>query len=129
MLLQGDKYKGSMAKYLDRFSIDARRIPPARILYLEGLFLSFLHATDRLPENTFHSEVGKFNISVFESVFAAVCVSPLNREGLVERSIDPEGIAKLRSDEQFQKASQRQTTNTANVKARLARAKKILGTY
>jgi len=127
MLLKGDKYKGSMAKFLDRFSIDVKAFSSDRISYLENLFLSFVRSTDRLPQNAFQSEVGKFNISVFESVFAAICTEPLKSEGLVGEAIDPDGVAKLRADERFRLASQRQTTNTANVKARLTRAKKILG--
>ncbi len=129
MLLKGDQYKGAMARFLDRFSIDAKRLPSDQIRYLERLFLSFVRATIHLPGNAFHSEIGKFNISVFESVYAAVCAAPLQRQGLVEKLIDPDGIAKLRADKKFQKASQRQTTNTLNVRTRLTRAKKILGTY
>jgi len=129
MLLRGDEYKGSMAKFLDQFSIDAKHFPPDSIMYFEKLFLSFVKTTDHLVPNTFHSEVGKFNISVFESVFSAVCAAPLKRKGLVNKSIEPENITKLKADKQFQKASQRQTTNKANVKARLYRAMTILGTY
>ncbi len=126
MLLSGNEYKGSMAKFLDDFSINAKHLSPERIEYFEKLFYSFIQAASHLGRNTFHSDVGKFNISVFESVFSATCEPALENSSLSIEPIDPKKIIALKSDEQFQKASQRQTTNKANVKTRLQRAMIIL---
>jgi hypothetical protein len=125
MLLEGAEYKSSMSRFLDAFSKSAKKLPMDRISYLEELFLSFIRAANNLPANAFRSEVGKFNISVFESVFAAVCNQHLANGGLIDKEILESKIAELKNDQDFQLASQKQTTNKSNVEMRLARAKTI----
>lgn len=127
MLLQGMEYKSSMTKFLDAFSNVAKQFVPTRTEYLKELMLSFLRAAKGLPAGAFHSDVGKFNISVFEAVFAAVAGDNVRSDALVEAPVDGDKLLRLKADPEFLSASQKQTTNKGNVLKRLGRARSIFG--
>ena len=111
MLVSGEEYRSPMARFLDTFSKQMKTLPISKIEYMEELFQSFVEATNRLPVNAFLSDSGKFNISVFEAVFAAVCYRPYSTNSMVTNDIDPAALTGLRSDTAFLGASQKQTTN------------------
>lgn len=123
----GDRYSSSMARFLDRFSKEAKSYSEEQISYLRNLFLSFVESTQNLRPEAFQGESGKFNIPLFEAVFAAVCRQPLQTKSLVEHSINPMLLNELRRDPEFLGASQKATTNKGNVDTRLRRANDILG--
>jgi uncharacterized protein with ParB-like and HNH nuclease domain len=127
MLIDAKDYAPSMIKFLNQFSRKSRSHTEDQNGYIEKLFLSFLDACENLPEDAFLNKKNrKFNIALYESVFAAVCKQPFKQRKLVAGKIDPEKVSKLESDPEFLEASQKATTQTANVKTRLRRGREIL---
>lgn len=126
MLINGSTYKPSMTKFLNKFSLDARSLPEANITYLEKLFLKFSEKAFSEESKMFHSRTGKFNISVFESIFVAACASAFELKTLDITDIDLEKVALLKEDEGFVDATQSNTASEKNVTYRLKRAKEML---
>jgi uncharacterized protein with ParB-like and HNH nuclease domain len=126
MLLEGDAYASSMARFLNRFSKNAKGYSAERVSGLERLVLSFLEASRPLPDNAFNGKSGKFSVTIFESVFAGICEVPLSNGGDVAASLETGVIATIRSDETFQSFAQARSSNKANVVGRLRRAREIL---
>lgn len=127
LLVNGDNYTSSMARFLDSFSKEAKAYSDEKNDYLRRLFESFLMSTQSLPKNAFHGESGKFNVPFFEAVFSAACQQPNIADELVSGPIDPLQLQQLRDDPEFLNASQKATANKGNVDTRLRRAKVILG--
>jgi hypothetical protein len=125
MLLEGENYNPSMTKFLNQFSKAAKGFSEEKSAYLASLFESFVAQCKGLPKQALFSKSGKFSLPVFESVFVATCAQPLANGELLANPVRPELVAKLKADEAFVAASQAQTTNRANVSARLQRAKAI----
>lgn len=126
MLIKGESYTPSMARFLNSFSEHARSFTPERISYLEALFDSFLRSCSDLSNNSFASAGGRFSITVFESLFVAVCHEPYADWQLVAGHIDPDSVAQLKHDKAFQEAVQKGTSSTINVSTRLERAQAII---
>ena len=74
----------------------------------------------------FISEKGKFNISIFEAIFATICSSAYQNRNFDVISVSNEKIQHLKADEEFYDASYSGTASKANVKIRFERAKDIL---
>ena len=72
MLVEGDEYKPSMVKFLNRFSNNSKKLSEDKINYLKELFYSFLESSNGLPDKIFFSNRGRFATLFFEAVFAAV---------------------------------------------------------
>ena len=126
MLVRGDDYNPSMTKFLNAFSKSCRTLGPSQIEYYEKLFCSFLDACkDSISDEAFYSKRNKFNISLFESVFAAVCKNPLKNKGMIATKIDPAKIELLQNDPEFVAASQSQTASRKNVSLRLKKGREI----
>lgn len=126
MLIGGDTYGSSMARFLNAFSKNAQKYPTSRVSYLETLFDSFLASCAHLDSGAFQTTTSRFSITLFESVFVAVCGAPYSHGALVSGRINPDSIARLRNDRLFQAAAERTTTSKANVTARLRRAQEII---
>jgi len=126
MLVDGASYKPSMTKFLNRFSLKAKSFPEENIQYLENLFLTFSEKAFSEGSRIFHSKTGKFNISVFESIFVASCSSAFNSSTLNIADIDLEKVAILKDDSGFIDATQSNTAGERNVTYRLTRAKEML---
>jgi len=89
MLIDGDKYKPSMTKFLNKFSYKVKIYDAHKIAYLEALFLEFLKFVSIAGDNRiFHSKTGRFNISVFESIFVATCKSSFNSNSTALSNVD-----------------------------------------
>lgn len=127
MLIEGDSYKPSMVKFLNRFSNNCKSLEMEQINYLERLFESFLHATENLPERIFYGVRGRFATLFFEAVFAAVCKAPFKNRSFVVRELSPQLIREVFEDKRFMEASQTDTASAQNVKERLTRARAIMG--
>lgn len=126
MLISGRVYTPSMTKFLNEFSRKMKTVSPERLEYLETLFLSFLNACAELPPKTFYASQGRFNISIFESVFSAVCEAPFKVLGLVQEKVRPELVDALKRDPAFMEATQKATADSSNVEKRLRIAREKL---
>jgi len=125
MLIDGENYKPSMTKFLNKFSLKAKKFPNENVKYLKRLFVAFL---DRIADSDrlFHSRTGRFNISVFESIFVSTCKEAFSDKSLDVSDIDFEKVNLLKEDKQFIDATQSDTASEKNVKIRIERAKRIL---
>ena len=126
MLIKGDEYTPSMTKFLNGFAKDCKELTRKQINYYESLFDSFLSCCENLPKNSFYSSANRFSITIFESVFTAVCSELYLHKSLISGKIDPISLTKLKQDSAFLTAAKGKTTNTTNVKDRLNRAKEIV---
>ena len=128
MLSDGDMYAPSMVKFLNQYSKKCQANDEGTNEYLEGLFDSFLAATTSLSDDTFINKGNnRFNIALYEAVFAAACRGPFNDKDHLSQELDESRIESLKTDDVFLAATQRGTTQTGNVEARLERAEAILG--
>lgn len=126
MLMVGNKYTPSMTKFLNNFSRKMKSVKPERLEYLEKLFISFLNACAELPPKTFFGSKGRFNISIFESVFNAVCEGPFMKNEFVKDKVRPELVDALKKDSEFMDATLKATALSSNVEKRLRIAREKL---
>ncbi len=127
MLVDGNNYKPSMAKFLNAFSRKCKNCSAEDIVYLKSLFTSFLDAAAGLNERAFFGKVtGKFNISMYEAVFTAVCRQAFKDQSLVVHPIDAGKLQALKADPEFTEATQKDTAGTTNVTIRINRARELL---
>jgi len=127
MLVDGNNYKPSMAKFLNAFSRKSKNCSAADIAYLRTIFTSFLDAAGTLGNRAFFGKAtGKFNISMYEAVFTAVCRQAFKEQSIIIHPIDPSKLQALKADSEFTDATQKDTASTANVTVRIQRAKEIL---
>lgn len=126
MLVEGDNYKPSLPKFLNRYSKESKKNTQEYNDYLERLFESFLDKCLLLSEDIFIRRSNKrFNIALFEAVFRAVCKPAFKQKKLLEENISIEKFHLLEKDPQFIKASTEGTTKTSNVQLRFDRAEMI----
>ncbi|MFH0926928.1 MAG: DUF262 domain-containing protein [bacterium] len=125
MLINGNNYVPSMLKFLNGFARDSGKFTSETISYLEVLFDSFLSSCSELSRE-FYSTANRFSVTLFESVFTAVCFEPYTHKRLITGKLDLNSIANLKKDDEFLIAAKGKTTNTKNVKGRLTRAKQIV---
>jgi uncharacterized protein with ParB-like and HNH nuclease domain len=126
MLIEGGKYKPSMTKFLNGFSKNSKAIDGERIEYLEKLFESFINSCQALPKEAFLSKSLKFNISLFDSTFAAICGTVFCSRELVSEPVNHEKLIQLQNDPEFIEASKSDTASKANVEKRLLKARDYL---
>jgi uncharacterized protein with ParB-like and HNH nuclease domain len=125
MLILESEYKPSMLKFLNNFSDKSKKFTPEKVVYLENLFDSFMKQCANLPAKAFWSRSG-FSISLYESVFTAVCKEAYSQNNLSVPQIIPERIEELKNDPEFINASQYKTTEKTNVEKKLRRAREII---
>ena len=126
MLIRGAEYKPSMTRFLNKFSFEAKSFPKENIDFLQSLFYAFV---DNLPENVerlFYSKTGRFNISVYESIFVASCSHAFQEKNLNISAIDAEHAEELKDNQGFIDATLSGTASEKNVKLRISTAKEIL---
>jgi uncharacterized protein with ParB-like and HNH nuclease domain len=127
LLVDGENYTPSMTKFLNGFSRRCKRHTDDQNGQIEKVIQSFLERCDAIGTTVFVSKRTKrFNIALFESAFAAVC-----SEAFHERAPDVGPLTALKfeqldQDPEFVEAAQKATTQTANVKKRLQRARAVL---
>ena len=126
MLIQGDKYRPSMVKFLNSFSSHAKSFDEGELNRLQMLLDSFLESCSDLPSDGFHSIQRKFSPMIFESVFVAVCKKAHAENQKIPGKIDIDTLVRLKNDQAFRNATQSRTSAPANVKTRLSRACEIL---
>ena len=128
MLIDGDNYRPSMTKFLNKFSNDAKSFSDDDIDYLKNLFNSFLDSCQTLNERAFMGRTNKINISVYESIFNAICKTTFREKSLDLIPINEESLDLLKNDNEFLRATQKDTASKSNVDIRLLRAKEVLFT-
>ena len=126
MLIDGENYTPSMAKFLNRFSQQAKSYDESKLNQLKRLLESFLSSCRHLPSNAFHSAQNRFSPMVFESVFVAVCRDAYESGRGVKGKVDLDSLNRLKGDKEFQSSTQSETTRTSNVKKRIELAQEIL---
>ncbi|TRX02098.1 DUF262 domain-containing protein [Candidatus Methylobacter oryzae] len=126
MLIDGEFYKPSMTKFLNKFSLKAKNFPDENINFLESLFMSFLNKATTNDDRLFHSKTGRFNISVFESIFVASCIKSFTEKKIDIKDIDFDKVDLLKNDTGFIEATQSDTASEKNVKFRISLAKSML---
>ncbi len=126
MLFNGEHYKPSMNKFLNRFSGESTRYSKNKVEEAESIFEGFLTASASLDAQIFHSLKG-FSVSIFEAVFTAVSRSLLNgNEGDFKIYIDEDKVNRLKNNFEFIDATQSNTVSRDNVFTRMKLAFKIL---
>lgn len=126
MLVNHEEYKPSLKNYLNSFSNKAKKFTKDEIKYFEDLFIEFINRTSIIDNKTFFGKGGRFNISVYESVFVAICENAYINRNLNISDTSKEKIELLKSDAEFIKATQSKTSNSTNVILRINKAKAIL---
>ncbi|MGI0133655.1 MAG: DUF262 domain-containing protein [Candidatus Micrarchaeaceae archaeon] len=124
MFMEGQNYRPSMAGFLNRFSSQCRTIPDERLVELKDLFERFVDSCSALPPRAFYGKLsGKFNVLLFESVFAAQARALRDGTG---KQLQTSRVEGLKEDRQFVEATQKSTTDKANVSLRLQRAREVI---
>jgi uncharacterized protein with ParB-like and HNH nuclease domain len=126
MLMEGNTYKPSMTRFLNEFSRNAKKFAKADIDYFEKLFDSFLNKCVPLGDKIFISKKGKFNISMYEAIFSAICKGPYENKNFDIDSMDIMKFNNLKENPDFIDSIQSHTTNTVKVETRLRMAREAL---
>lgn len=127
MLLSSDSYKPSMTKFLNNFSNEAKTFSTEQITYLRNIFISFVdYVCENLPNDIFMGTKRKFNISMFESIFTAICSKARDEHSLEISHITNEALQNLKADRDFNDASLQSAASAFNVKTRIRLAKQHL---
>ena len=127
MLSEGDRYAPSMVRFLNGFSKKCMSNGGAMNDRFESLFDSFLRAASGLPDDIFINRNNRFNIALYEAVFAVSGRKAIEEDRFLEGVLDADRIRDLAQDTQFSQAASVATTSTANVQERLRRATAIIG--
>jgi hypothetical protein len=126
MLIDGENYKPSMTKFLNKFSYLVKSFPDKNIQYLEQLFVSFLAKVSDVDSKLFHSKSGRFNISIYEAIFVATCRDAFTHKTLNLPDINIDKVEELKSDPGFIEAIQAKTASAKNVSYRIGKALELL---
>ena len=127
MLIDAEHYAPSMVKFLNQFSRKCRKNSEEQNVYLANLFEAFLALCAQLPPAAFLKKTNRrFNVALFEGVFAGACTNALAKKTLPTGALTPEELTNLENDAEFMGATLEGTTQTKNVGKRLERAKAII---
>ncbi len=128
LLFWVDEYRPSMVKFLNRFSGYCKReFTSDMIENIERLFCDFLIACSDLPDRTFLvNDTSRFNVLLFEAVFAEALRPRLADSSCVVRTLEPSDIKAIVQDQGFRDALKEGTTKPDKVRARLRSARTML---
>jgi hypothetical protein len=126
LLLEGRNYSPSMTQFLNTFSKKSRSFTENSLSYFRQLFEKFCETVLPLGEDIFVTAKGKFNITVFESIFVALCEDAVSNQTSEVKNTTLEKINALKENEEFKNATQDNTAGKKNVETRLRLAKEIL---
>lgn len=120
-------YKPSLANFLNKFSKKAKHFDAKKIEFLEEVFCHFLEKVEGLNLERFVSDKSRrFNIFLFESIFAALAHREISTGKNIEYEISDAVVDQILGDQEFQEACLAGTTNTSNVFKRFDIAEKYL---
>ncbi|MCK2240888.1 MULTISPECIES: DUF262 domain-containing protein [unclassified Crossiella] len=122
--MEHDSYSGSMVRFLNKFSRMAQDFDEDRVLKIEESIHWFIkEATKSVNPSSLRSSHSRLGITLFEGLFTATL-------RLLDAGYSPilttDVVRKIGGDKDFQSYSQQNTTDTANVLGRIARAEQIL---
>lgn len=127
MLTSHDTYRPSMTKFLNGFSKSARDFSPQKLKLLEDLFVNFVqNMKDNNYKEMFYTTNKKFNISIYESIFTALCENAYKNNINIPKTTTLEKLLELKNDNDFTNASLQSTASTTNVQNRLQKAIELL---
>lgn len=126
LLLESKNYKPSMTRFLNQFSKNSKNFTESSLTFFENLFEKFCDQTFTMNPNVFVAKTGKFSITIFESIFVALCENAAKNENLEILSTTNDKIEKMKIDEEFLKTTQSDTVSKTNIDNRLKVAKEIL---
>ena len=128
MLIYNREYKPSMTMFLNESSRKAKSFNEDKISTLKNIFIQFIQNMRSLGEaNIFRTEAGRFNISMFEAIFCAMCEEAYTRlNASLVKQTSLENINSLKADQEFKDASFQSTASTKNVGDRIRIAKEKL---
>ncbi|MBS1593714.1 MAG: DUF262 domain-containing protein [Bacteroidetes bacterium] len=126
LLLDSSEYKPAMTRFLNQFSKKSRGFKEDSLPFFQQLFETFCDYIVSLNPAVFVSKTGKFSITVFESIFVALCEDGAKSHSLSIKATTNGAIERLKADEVFVRASQDNTAGKGNVETRLRIAKEIL---
>lgn len=119
MLYLHKDYQASMTRFLNRFSKAASSFSDESIKYLGELFESFLSSCSELSSKDFYSTNGKFNISLFESVFVATTEPFFKEKELVTGNVTVSSLATLKGNSDFLAATRDSVASRRSVQTRI----------
>jgi hypothetical protein len=119
-------YRPSLTKFLNNFSAKAKEFDNQQIEQYSSLFKIFVQNALAIDEKIFFSKSGRFNISVYESIFVALCEDAFLNKTKIIKVTDLQKVTGLKEDPIFIKATQSDTASSSNVINRLTKAKNIL---
>ena len=126
LLLEGKNYSPSMTQFLNSFSKKSRSFTEDSLSYFRQLFEKFCETVLPLGAGIFATSKGKFNITVFESIFVALCEDAVANQNQEIKNTTLDKINTLKKNEDFTNATQDNTAGKKNVETRLRLAKEIL---
>lgn len=126
LLIDHNIYKPTMSRFLNGFSKRAKSFNEESLLFFKDLFIRFCEVSINVDDKIFLKS-GKFNITLFEAIFVAICKKSLIHKDVDEIiQIDSDKIQQLKEDVEFSNASQDNVAGKTNVDKRINRAQIIL---
>lgn len=124
MWRQGETYRPSMAKFLNKFAATAQGYSPAETSELASALEWFFSVVDEDMAAVLRSERQKLVVTLFESVFTAAADRWRDDSDF---HIPSNYFARVAADQAFREASDTRPTDRRNVLTRLERARAVLG--
>jgi hypothetical protein len=127
LLIAGhEKYKPSMASFLNEFSRDAAKFNRDDIILYDKIFKQFFAVNPHLPEKAL-TRGSSLSIALFESIFSYACTPAIEaKDDSKIHILDNSFIWKLAEDARFVEYLQQGTTKKDNIKNRIERARLVL---
>jgi uncharacterized protein with ParB-like and HNH nuclease domain len=126
MLANHENYKPSLSIYLNQFSAKAKKFSGEQISYYESLFIEFARIAAEIDTKIFFTKGGRFNVSVYEAIFVALCEEAFKNQNTNIKTTDKEKINQLKEDPDFLEATQSNAASATNVSLRIEKAKQVL---
>lgn len=114
-------YKPTLPRFLNEFAKKNRTPSSEETIWMESVFGRFISSFSASDATLFVSQNRRFSPTLYESAFAAA--APFLSEG---RSVDPASVARLAQDADFRKATEAKAGDTANVRARIEAALRVV---
>jgi len=126
LLKEGETYKPSLTRFLNSFAKSMQEAQRNELDFMKSVFENFLNCYKDYPSDIIRTRTKKMNISVFEAIFYAACVTGYRDNTAAVLQIPLAQIDLLKNDPEFIEASKVRTTSSENVRLRLQRAREIL---
>lgn len=121
------QYKPSLASFLNEFSKKARNYNDEDINYFKSLFVGFLKSISSIsPERFISQKSRRFNIFLFEALFAVLANKNIKSKKLIDYTITDIQVTNILENAEFAAACIAGTTNTTNVKKRFEVVENVL---